>query len=230
MENTLKSAKVLLRLLRYVVYDDGIFEDAKMAVFEVTAGITRAGWIPAVGDALRDVGNAIGALMLAPQADTATRSAGIMFRVRVCARVCSLEKRVHATPTRRCSRGRWVRLDSGPTPGSAREWNKLAKFWAWYAAEVSSGRNPYCWTDDLGKNQNQCHTRAHADRLEPSPAGGPGRGRKVKRQPSRLESFGFAPACGHRIAQTAADARVERRNRIRLQRRERRLMAAQRKG
>jgi hypothetical protein len=186
--------------------------------FKVTAAATRAGWMPATGDALRAVGNALGAMMLSPTAPEFKGRAGSLFRIRVGKRVSTLEKRIHLTPTGRCSRGRWETLDSGPTPANARGWGKLAEFWAWYAAEISEGHTPeYCWTDDPGKGYN-ARTRAHANRLAPSGGGGPGRGRKGKRQPSRLDVFGHAPASGPRVAQTAADARAAKRNRDRVNR------------
>ena len=193
-----------------------------MAGFKITAGAKRAGWIPAAGDAVRAIGNAIGALMLPPASPAFRVAAPPLFRIRVGARVCSLEKRVHATPTRRCSVGRWERQDSGPTPRNARAWGKLAKFWAWYAVEVSEGRNPYSWTADRGKSPNRCITPANANAHQPTQAiGSCGRGRVGKVIPTRAEVFGHSPARGVKLVQTVADERAARTHRRRIARRER---------
>lgn len=172
------------------------------------------------GDALRGAGNYEAVLMLHPGCREFQTPATGLFRVIVGKRVCRLEKRVHATPTGRCSRGRWERLQSCETPKRAREWGKLARFWRWYALEVSSGIDPfYSWEDDNGKNFNLCHTRSDRDAPSPRVGGSPHR---AKNSPTRVEAFGYAPSSGVRLCQTHADRRAEARNRSRMHRAQRR--------
>ncbi len=169
-----------------------------MAGMKITKGIAAAGWIAGVGDALRGAGKALGILMLDPRSEGYHGGASGMFRIRVGARVTTLECRAHGTPTGRCSRGRWEALDKGATPANAREWAKLANFWGWFAAEYAAGRHPYSWADDAGKSHNRCHTKAHANALTPTLAAGaaPGRGRIGRSVPTKMEAMGFAPTGG----------------------------------
>jgi hypothetical protein len=191
--------------------------------FKPTKATTAAGWLLGVGDALRGAGNCVSVLMLSPTAPAFQTSPGAMWRAVIGKRVCRLERRIHATPTGRCSRGRWERLDTGDTPTTPAQWRKLSEFWAWYAAEYADGRIPaYDWATDPGKSRNLCRTLANANAPNPTMGSAtPGRGRRGKGQPSKLEAFGWSPAAGYRVAQTPRDARAERLDRMRRNRRAR---------
>jgi hypothetical protein len=163
------------------------------ARFPLLATLRPLGWALGVGDALRASGKALGVIMLDPTA-TACGCAPPLVRVRVGRRVSVLEIRQHNAS--RCTRGRWQRLDSADTPGNARGWRSLLRFWSWHVGEFTSGRDPWVWADLLEGDPNLCRTRADADRHEPSPGGGPGRGRKVKSPPGAFKALGYAPATG----------------------------------
>jgi hypothetical protein len=164
--------------------------------FKLTKAAAVAGWALGVGDSLRAAGKALAIIMLVPGQVPHLRAAAPLFRMRVGKRMTHFEVRAHDAS--RCTRGRWQGIDKAPTPTSAREWGKLAKFWAWAAAEYDAGRPDFCWTTDRNKDQNRCHSKAHANHLKPlAIAGSVGRGTRRPDLPSRFDALGHdAPATG----------------------------------
>lgn len=193
-------------------------------------GFIAAGFVAVTGgDAAIALGSALLAFLYRPE--TALSGSGSprvpttcpalpMLRVRVGSRVTVLERRAHGTPTGRCSRGHWERIDVADTPRNAGEWGKLGRFWAWRiveSVETLGPRAPWNWADDKGKNRNLCGTPATSNIHHPTIAGGQGKGRVGRGSPSMGDAWGFSPASGRRAGTHDAhrvSARVANQHRI----------------
>jgi hypothetical protein len=145
-----------------------------------------AGWARVGGTMLKSMGSALIAYVFTGAATLGT------WRIRIGSRVSVLERRAHGTPTGRCSRGHWERMDDAPTPQRAAEWSKLGKFWA-FAVETH-GTTPGPWQTHFSGDVQRCATRAASDGGAGSMAGA--RGRVCKSNPTRFKAFGYAPATG----------------------------------
>jgi len=156
--------------------------------FKLSPRIRAAGWLYGAGHVLRSLPACLGVLMRDPTLP------GPLVRVIRRKRVTRLDIRLHDAS--RCTVGRWETIDIADTPTHTRAWGDLLEFWCWYVDEWREGRSPWVWADCRGKDPNRCRTRADANRLAPSPAGGPGRGRKGKTLPGGMAIFGYSPATG----------------------------------
>lgn len=160
--------------------------------------LAAAGWVPAVGDAARNLGSALGAMLYRGPDVRAT------VRLVVGVKLSRLEYRAHGTPTGRCSSGHWVMLAQFPSPAAfnRRGWATLARRVMRALGDARLG-SPGLFSgvcDYARGDANRCGTRANASALEPTAAGGsPGRGRIVRENPTREEMFEAVPAAGRML-------------------------------
>lgn len=166
------------------------------ASFRYLKSMGAAGWIPAVGDVLRASGKAAGVLMQPLTAPALGCAAPPMVRVLVNSRSVRLQMRGHKAT--KCTRGNWVDLARHSTPRNARGWGSVLALWTQHIDDATVGRVPWVLEGLASRSSTSCRTRADANRHEPSPAGGPGRGRKVKAPPGSEKILGYSPASGDR--------------------------------
>lgn len=191
-----------------------------MAKLRIGKDFLDAGFVPVTGgDAALAMGSALLVFLYRPFGDGAFVNALPMLRVRVGKRVTILEKRAHGTPTGRCSRGHWERVDDAPTPQLAADWRQLGRFWSWRICESVNLGTPsaWDWSKDHGKDRNRCGTQANSNALAPTLVGGQGRGRTGRGLPSMSDAWGFSPASGSKAGTHDArkvNARVSSQNRI----------------
>jgi hypothetical protein len=165
------------------------------ASFRFLKCMSDAGWVLGIGDALRARGSSAAVLMLDPTAALAGGCAPPLVRVRVNSRSVILELRAHDAS--KCTRGRWAELEREDTPRSAAAWGKLLRWWAGEVAEFHAGRTPWSLPELRAGDGNRCRTRVDADRHEPTPHGGVGRGRKGRDLPGGTAVLGYSPATGN---------------------------------
>jgi hypothetical protein len=156
----------------------------------VSKGFLAAGWLPAAGFALKSAGSALAIFMGDP------RKSGAALRIRIGARLTVVERRIHATPTGRCSAGSWERVYECRTPQNARAWTGLGR-----AALVEAG-NADSHTPRLDPRVgclNTLHTTVNRNPRHPTLGGG-----KVTRgmaaMPNQTLTWGWAPARGNKTA------------------------------
>jgi hypothetical protein len=145
----------------------------------ISKGFLAAGWARVTGgDVLRNAGTADAVFIFDPNARHVRT-----HRIRVGKRLTILERRIHRTPTKRCSRGRWERIDDAPTPSKARAWTRLGEFWAWRVREGNSkpAAGMWDWSRDRFKDKNRCSTPSNANAHRPTGAAGSCGGGRILR-------------------------------------------------
>jgi hypothetical protein len=158
---------------------------SEMSKIKVSAGFLKAGWIPAVGLALKRAGGgkalAVFMLPITPQMP--------IVRVRVGSRLTVLERR---------SVGAWVRVFDCPTPKTARAWTGLGRH---LLVELGNraADSAWTWRDSPSGDRNRCGTDATCNSHSPKSNGG-----IVTKAPRDLPNqellMGWSPASGIRCA------------------------------
>lgn len=161
--------------------------------------LAAAGFVPAAGDAARNLGSALGAALYRGEGVRAT------VRLVVGVRLSRLERREHGTATGRCSVGHWVRIAEFPSPAAfnRRGWATLARraLAAMREAFPAAGGSFAGVVGYVRGDANRCRTRTGFNATEPT--AGSGCGGKGTAFPHGLPGFsgvyGFVPASGRRV-------------------------------
>lgn len=150
---------------------------------KVSKGFLAAGWIAAVGTALKSPASTLAVFMLDP------RLGGPLIRVRIGARLTVLERR---------GSGVWVRIFDTPTPKAARAWTGLGRH---LLVEIRNHSVGAAWTWDGDRRGDKNRTHTVMDRNSHVPRVGAGKvTRGLKALPNQTSLMGWCPASGWKLA------------------------------